>query len=67
MLDVFKCMKSSPEVPHAINLLHAITEPPTVLAEIFRPYLLLLAVKFSSRICSYLPGFSGVNFSGKGM
>ncbi len=30
MLDVFKCMKSSPEVPRAIILLHAITEPPTV-------------------------------------
>jgi hypothetical protein len=23
--------------------------------------------QISSRICSYLPGFSGVNFSGKGM
>jgi hypothetical protein len=30
MLDVSKCMKSSPEVLRTIILLHAITEPPTV-------------------------------------
>ncbi len=30
----------------------------------FRPYLQLLAAEFSGRICSYLPGFSGLTFSG---
>ncbi len=31
---------------------------------LFRPYLQLLAAEFSGRICSYLPGFSGLTFSG---
>jgi hypothetical protein len=35
-----------------------------LLAGIFRPYLQLLAAEFSGRICSYLPGISGLAFSG---
>ncbi len=31
---------------------------------IFQPYLQLLAAEFSGHICSYLPGFSGLTFSG---
>ncbi len=34
------------------------------MAGIFRPYLQLLAAEFSGRICSYLPEFSGLTFSG---
>ena len=40
--------------------------PLELLAGIFRPYLQLLAAEISGHICSYLPGFSGLNFSGKG-